>query len=249
MSKLSEIQRGKQNKPPRIVLYGVEGIGKSTFASNAPSPIFIQTEDGLSEIDCAKFPLSKSYKDVLDCITQLGTEEHDFRTVVLDSADWLEPLVIQSVCADYGVKSIHQAAGGYNRGYDKMVEKWQEITDALNWLRETKGMMVIIIAHSKIKTFNDPENPAYDRYQLRLHDKSCDHLMEWADAVLFATRKMMVSKDEDGKNKAQAIGKSGGERVVRCTAGPACAAKNRYNLPDELPLDWTEFEKAINNNK
>ena len=249
MSKLSDIQRGKQNKPPRIVLYGIEGIGKSTFAAHAPSPVFIQTEDGLSEIDCASFPMSKSYKDILECITQLGTEEHDFRTVVLDSADWTEPLIIKAVCDDYGVKSIHQAAGGFNRGYDKMADKWKDLLDALNWLRETKGMNIIVIAHDKVKTFNDPENPAYDKYQLRLHDKSNDLLMQWADAVLFAERKMIVSTDENGKSKAHAVGKSGGDRIIRCTASPTCAAKNRYNLPDELPLDWEAFEQAINQSK
>jgi hypothetical protein len=146
------------------------------------------------------------------------------------------------------VDSIHKAAGGFNRGWEKVVDKWYEIAGALDWLRKTKNMTVIIIAHSKIKTFNDPENPAYDKYMLRLNDKSCDFLMEWSDAVLFASRKMIVNKSEDGKNKAQAVGKNGGDRIIRTTAGPACSAKNRFNLPEELPLDWAAFEQAINNN-
>lgn len=245
MGKLSDIQTGRQNKPPRVVLYGVEGIGKSTWAANAPNPIFIQTEDGLSEIECAKFPLSQSLDDVLDNIKVLGTEEHDYKTVVIDSADWLEPLIIQQVCKEYGVDTLQRAAGGYGNGTVKLVDKWGTVLDALNWLRLTKGMGVIIIAHSSVKTFNDPENPPYDRYQLRLAAKSNDLLMEWADAVLFATRKMAITRDDSGKAKAQAIGKSGGERIVRTNASPACAAKNRYNLPDELPLDYAAFAQAI----
>lgn len=246
MGKLSDIQIGRQNKPPRIILYGVEGIGKSTFASKAPRPIFIQTEDGLSEIDCAKFPVSQTLADVLEDIKTLGMEEHDYKTVVIDSADWLEPLIAQAVCDDYGVDSLHKAAGGFNRGYEKLADKWGTVLDALNWLRLTKGMGVIIIAHSAVKTFNDPENPPYDRYQLRLHQKSNDLLMEWADAVLFAARKMLVTRVDSGKAKAQAIGKGGGERIIRTTAGPACAAKNRYNLPEELPLDYAAFAQALN---
>ena len=248
MAKLSEIRKGKAVKPPRIVIYGVEGIGKTSWSANAPNPIFIPTEDGLGNIDCASFPMATSYNDVIDSLTSLGQEEHDYKTVVIDSADWLEPMIFKAVCDDYGVKSIYQAAGGYNRGFDKAVEKWAYMCDALNWLRDTKGMTAIIIAHSKIKAFNDPENPAFDRYMLRLDAKGCDYLMEWADAVLFATRKMIVSKDDSGRAKAQAVGPSGGERIIRTTASPACAAKNRYNLPDELPLDWKAFSDAINNN-
>lgn len=220
----------------------------TTFAANANNPIFIPTEDGLGQIDCASFPIATSYADVIESLTELGQNEHDYKTVVIDSADWLEPMIFKAVCDEYGVKSIHQAAGGYNRGYDKAVDKWADICDALNWLRDTKNMTAIIIAHSKIKAFNDPENPAFDRYMLRLDAKGCDYLMEWADAVLFATRKMIVAKDESGRAKAQAVGANGGERIVRTTASPACAAKNRYNLPDELPLDWNALQEAINNN-
>lgn len=245
MGKLNAITTGKQSKPARIIIYGQEGVGKSTFAANAPNPIFIQTEDGLGEIECASFPIAKNLDDVMESIAELGSNDHDFKTVVIDSADWLEPLIHRAVCEEYGVDSLHKAAGGFNRGFEKAVDKWADLCAALNWLRDTKGMTVVLIAHSKIKAFNDPENPAYDKYMLRLHDKACDYLMEWADAVLFATRKMIVAKNGDGKNQAQAIGKSGGERILRTTASPACSAKNRYNLPDELPLDWEAFETAV----
>lgn len=245
MASLSEIKKGRQNKPPRIIIYGLEGLGKSTWASQAPNPIFIPTEDGLGQIDTSAFPLAKSYAEVIDDLRSLGTEEHDYRTVVIDSADWLEPLIWRKLCDEYKVVSIEKVDGGYGKGYIRALDHWAEITSALDWLRETRGMQSIIIAHSKIKSFNDPENPMYDKYMLRLNDRANDHLMEWADAVLFATKKMTVSKDGD-KAIPRPIGAAGGDRIIRTVAGPACSAKNRYNLPEELPLDYAEFAKAIN---
>lgn len=248
MAKLSAVTKGKNAKPPRLIIYGQEGVGKTTCAAGAPNPVFIPTEDGQGQIDCAYFPIAHTLADVMESIAELGTTDHNFQTVVIDSADWLEPLIHQAVCEEYGVDSLHKAAGGFNRGFEKAVDKWAELCNALNWLRDTRNMTVIILAHSKIKAFNDPENPSYDKYMLRLHDKTCDYLVEWADAVLFATRKMLVSKNADGKNQAQAVGKNGGDRILRTNASPACSAKNRYNLPEELPLTWQALSDAINNN-
>ena len=112
MSWMSKVHRGKAAKPPRILLYGVEGIGKSTFGSLAPKPIYIQTEDGLDEIDCDKFPLATTYNDVVGALTELRAEQHDYETVVIDSLDWLERLVWDKLCAANGVNSIEKVDGG-----------------------------------------------------------------------------------------------------------------------------------------
>ena len=117
MGLLHSVQSGRAAAPPRLMIYGTEGIGKSTLAARTPKPIFIQTEDGLGEIDCHKFPLAKSLADVQAALSELQTEEHDYQSVVVDSLDWLERLIWDSICQDYGAKSIEKVDGGYGKGY------------------------------------------------------------------------------------------------------------------------------------
>jgi hypothetical protein len=248
---LAKVERGRTSKPPRILLYGVEGIGKSTFGSQAPKPIFIQTEDGLDEIDCARFPLARCYDDVVTALAELRTEAHDHESVVIDSLDWLERLVWDKLCAQHNVTSIEKVDGGYSKGYTHALSFWREVIDHLNALRNQRGMVVLLIAHSKVERFEDPESSPYDRYSPRLHKHAAALVSEWSDAVLFATRKMRTQSEDAGFNRkrtiAHAIGKDGGERVLRCVGGPSCVAKNRYGITDELPLSWAAFINALTN--
>lgn len=253
MSGLSRVQRGRVSKPPRVLLYGVEGIGKSTFGAQAPKPIFIQTEDGLDEIDCDKFPLAATYDDVLTALGELRSQQHDYESVVIDSLDWLERLVWDKLCAANGVNSIEKVDGGYSKGYTHALTYWREIIDQLNVLRNVRGMVVLLIAHSKVERFEDPESSPYDRYSPRLHKHAAALVSEWCDAVLFATRKMRTQSEDAGFNRkrtiAHAIGKDGGERILRCVGGPSCVAKNRYSITEELPLSWAAFMQALSNHQ
>ena len=249
MSLLESITRGKENKPPPLFVYGQEGVGKTSLAASAPNPVFVQTEDGLGEIDTAKFPLAKSLNDVLNALAALRDEPHDFQTAVLDSADWLERLIWDRVCQDFGVRSIEKADGGYGKGYVHALTYWRQIVGLLDDLRSRRGMIVIVIAHSKVERFEDPENAAYDRYTPRLHKSATSLLYEWVDAVLFATKRFRVSKEEGSgfqgdRAIATAIGANGGERILRTVGSPACIAKNRFNLPSEIPLSWSAFMDA-----
>ena len=144
MSLLESITRGKENKPPRLFVYGQEGVGKTSLAASAPNPVFVQTEDGLGEIDTAKFPLAKSLNDVLNALAALRDEPHDFQTAVLDSADWLERLIWDKVCQDFGVRSIEKADGGYGKGYVHALTYWRQIVGLLDDLRSRRGMIVIV---------------------------------------------------------------------------------------------------------
>lgn len=242
MSLISSITKGREAQPPRIMIYGSEGVGKSTFAALAPNPVFVQTEDGLSEIDCSKFPLAKSFDDVVLQLQAVRDEQHDYGTVVIDSLDWLERLVWDRVCADYGVKSIEKADGGYGKGYVHALTYWRQIVSLLNEIRARKGMAVILIAHAAVERFEDPEHAAYDRYTPRLHKKACSLVCEWVDAVLFASRRMRV---DSTTGKAAPVGADGGERILRTNGSPACIAKNRFGLPTELPLSWSAFVEAL----
>ena len=179
---LETIQSGRQSKPPRVLLYGVEGIGKSTFGSEAPKPIFIQTEDGLDEIDCDRFPLATTFDDVVAALKTLANEKHDYESVVIDSLDWLERLVWDKLCQQYAVESIEKVDGGYARGYMHALSLWREVLDLLGTLR-SRGMVIVLIAHSKVERFEDPESSPYDRYSPRLHKHAAALIKEWCDAV------------------------------------------------------------------
>jgi hypothetical protein len=252
MTLMSQVQRGRTPKPPRMVVYGTEGIGKSTFAANAPKPVFVQTEDGLDEIACDKFPLATTFDEVISALGELRTEKHDYETVVIDSLDWLERMIWDRVCHESGVKSIEKADGGFAKGYTHALAFWREVIDQLNLLRAGRGMVVLLIAHAKVEKFEDPEFAPYDRYSPRLHKHAAALVSEWCDAVLFATRKIRTQTDDAGFNRkrtiAQPIGKDGGERILRCVGGPSCIAKNRYGIADDLPLSWAAFIAALSTN-
>ena len=253
MSTLASVQRGRTPKPPRILVYGTEGIGKSTFGAQAPRPIFIETEGGLDEIDCHKFPLAKLYDEVVSSLSELAGQPHDYESVVIDSLDWLERLVWDKLCAESNVNSIEKVDGGYSKGYTHALTYWREIIDHLNVLRNARGMVVLLIAHSKVERFEDPESSPYDRYSPRLNKHAAALVSEWCDAVLFATTKIRTQSEDAGFNRkrtiAHAIGKDGGERILRCVGGPSCVAKNRYGITSELPLSWAAFIQALSNNQ
>jgi len=253
MSLLARVQTGRTPKPPRLLIYGTPGIGKSTLGSQTPKPIFIPTEDGLDGIDCSKFPLAASVEEVIAAIQELRTQPHDYETVVLDSLDWLERLIWDRVCTEFSVKNIEKADGGYARGYTHALTFWREVIDHLNLLRSQRGMVVLLIAHAKVEKFEDPESSPYDRYSPRLHKHAAALLSEWCDAVLFATRRFRTQSEDTGFNRkrtiARAIGKDGGERILRCVGGPSCVAKNRYGLTEELPLSWAAFVAALSNHQ
>lgn len=249
MSLLNKIQRGVANKPPRILVYGTEGIGKTTCASQAPSPIFIQTEDGMDQIASDRFDLARSYDDVYANLRDIHQEPHDYETLVIDSLDWLERLIFDRLCEQFGVTSIEKVDGGYGKGYTHATSVWREFISLLDAIRADRQMAIILLAHSKIERFEDPESSPYDRYSPRLHRNASALVCEWCDAVLFATRKIRTQSEDTGFNRkrtiAQPIGRGGGDRILRCVGGPSCVAKNRYGITDDLPLSWPAFMAAI----
>ena len=237
---LKSIQKNTAMAAPRIMLYGVEGIGKTTFAAQAPNPIFICTEDGLGSLQVDHFPLATKASQVLDAIGSLVSEKHEFGTVVLDSVDWLDNLIWSDVEATHDAKDL-----AYGKGAMIVAERWREVLAGLNALRNDKSMVVILIAHCQIKRFDSPEVEPYDRYQPKLQERSNAILREWVDAVLFANYKTIVKKDDVGFNKTSNRGISTGERLLYTSERPAYMAKNRYGLPESLPMSWEAFSKAV----
>lgn len=243
---LESIQVNASPAPPRIVVYGGEGVGKTTWASQAPAPIYIRTEDGLGKIKAATFPLANTFMDVIEAIGTLYSQEHTFRTAIVDSLDWLESLIwahVAVVPKDGGPKSVE--GHGYGKGYIYAADKMREVLDGLNALRDRKGMTIILLAHAKVKRFDDPTCEPYDRYTLKLHEKAGALVSEWADVIGFASQEMIVKKDDVGFNKKHARGMAIGGHVLNLNRCPAFDAKCRYGLPSPLPLDFAAFATAM----
>lgn len=240
---MASIHLGRRKEPRRVMVYGQHGVGKSSFAACAEKPIFIPTEDGLADLDVASFPLATKYSDVIDAIGALYESEHDFKTVVVDSVDWLERLIWAKVCGDRKVDNIEDIA--YAKGYAFAMTHWRQVLEGLSALRNDRGMTVILLAHAAIERFNDPAHDPYDRYAPKVHKHASAIVQEWCDEVLFATWKVFTKSKEEGFGKTLTKGIGTGERVMRTTERPSHVAKNRLSLPDEMPLDWAAYRAAV----
>jgi hypothetical protein len=230
-------------KPPRIALYGPPGIGKTTFAASAPSPIFILTEDGLGDLEVPHFPVCTTFDEVLECLATLGKEEHGYRTVVIDSLDALELMVWSATCKRLGVSSIE--VPGYGKGYIEAQTEWRLLFSYITALRDDKNLVAIMIAHSAFIRVEDPEHPAYDTNALKLNKRAAAMATEYCDIVAFASQKMFTKIDEVSSKEKRARAIATQERVLRLTGSPAYTAKNRYHMPDVIPLSWEEFAKHL----
>lgn len=230
-------------KAPRIIIHGDPGVGKTTFAACAPAPVIIQTEDGLGNLDATAFPLATSFQDVLDALGSLYTEEHQFKTLVVDSLDWLEPLIWQQVCKTHGKKSIEEF--GYGKGYVEALSFWRMFFDGITALRDNKGMLIVMTAHSEQKKVEDPMLPAYDTHDLKLHKRAAALAEEFADVILFAAVQTNTVTEESGFNNKRTRAVTTGNRIMHTVGQPAFLAKNRYSLPSPLPLAWDAFSEAM----
>ena len=243
MSLKSVERTGTRPIPPRIMIYGPQKIGKSTFAANAPGAIFVPIEDGLNAIQVDAFPQATSFQDVLDAMEQLATQPHDYRTVVVDSLDWLEALIWKQTCADGQKKSIEDF--GYGKGYVEALKYWRTFLDCITGLRDLRGMASILIAHAQIRKFEAPDKAgSWDRYEPKLHTKAGALVQEAVDVIGLAMIDANVIKVDAGFNKetSKAVG---GRRVLHLAERPAYMAGSRYRLPETIDLSWETFSDAF----
>jgi hypothetical protein len=240
---LASLKQTTSLTPPRMLIHGVAGVGKTTYAASSDRPVIIATEEGLGTLDVPHFPLARSFAEVMEPLYALYNEPHDFGTVVIDSVDWLEPLIWRRVCDDNKWGSIEEP--GYGKGYVAALDLWREYLEGLNALRNERGMTVIQIAHTDIKRFDSPMCEPYDRYVIKLHARAAALLQEHSDIVLFANYRISTVKSDVGFNKKVNRALGSGERVIYTEERPAFLAKNRYGLPDVLPLDWPAFATAM----
>lgn len=226
-----EITKGKIPCAKKTVIYGPEGIGKSTFASKFPDPVFIDTEGSTKDMDVARLPAPSSWSMVLEEVRYVIQNPSICKTLVIDTADWAEQLCIAAVCDKHQKSGIEDF--GYGKGYVFLQEEFGKLLNLLTELVEKKKVHVVLTAHAKMRKFEQPdEMGAYDRWEMKLSKNVSPMIKEWADMVLFANYKTHVVK-VDGKNKAQ-----GGQRVMYTTHHSCWDAKNRYSLPDEVPFEY-----------
>lgn len=234
------ISSGRIQKPQKVVIYGPEGIGKTTFAARFPDPVFIDTEGSTYHMDVKRTSKPQSWQELMDQVQQIARSPGVCKTLVLDTADWAEMICAASVVSKYQKKSIEDF--GYGKGYTYLQEEFGKLLNALTEVINA-GMNVVLTAHAKMRKFEQPdEMGAYDRWEMKLSKQVAPMVKEWADMVLFANYKTyVVAADDKGKkHKAQ-----GGKRVMYTAHHPCWDAKNRHNLPEELPLDYAAIAQCI----
>lgn len=217
--------------PPRVLLYGVQGIGKSTLASFCPKPVFIPVEDGIAGVDA--FPQPTTYAEVLAAVEELIAGEHDYETLVLDGLDTMEPLLHKAVCEPKEKASIEDF--GYGKGYEYACEEFRNLLAGFDALRARRGMSVVLIAHSTVVRVDPPDLESFDRYQTRLHKKADAVVRDWCDAVLFLNYEVSSVKFSKDDERRKGVGQ--GKRHLFCTERPSLSAKNRFGLPDKIEVD------------
>lgn len=256
-SRLGAVPRGRVIRPPRCLFYGPEGIGKSSLAADAGA-IFLNVEDGLGELDVARYPfrpdddngdVARTLAEVYDAIDDLAESDHNYPAVAIDTLDALEQrLLWPHVCKAAEMSSIEEF--GYGKGYTAALGEWSILLSRLDRLR-TRGMCVILLGHSVVKTFKNPEGEDYDRYQLKLHDKAAGLIKEWCEVVGFCRFEEGAQKLKGDKSVAKrARGWDSGRRLMHLARTAAWDAKSRLNLPTEIILDrehpWAPFREASN---
>lgn len=231
------ITTGKVPRPQKVVLYGVEGIGKSTFASQFPDPLFSDTEDSTMDLDVKRFDKPTSWTMLLQQADYVK-QNKPCKTYVIDTMDWAENL-----CKRHLMAQNKWADSGNDYG-NKYIALEKEMGNLLNALSEViyAGINVVVTAHAKLNKKEEPdEMGAYDRYELKLEKKPAALVKEWADMVLFANYKTTVITDSKTNSKKA----TGGQRMMFTTHRPAWDAKNRIGLSDELPFDYSQIASTF----
>ena len=225
-----KIERGVRRTPVRCVVYGTEGIGKSTLAAAFPSPVVLDTEEGTHHLDVARVAIG-SWDELRAAVAEIGTSRGEFRTVVIDSADWAERLAIDGICKTERKKSIEDF--GFGKGYVHVAEWYGKLLASCDGL-VGMGFNVVFVAHSTVKRTSPPDlTDGYDRWELKLSKQVSPLLKEWCDALLFVNYETRTVEGTDGRTKAL----GGRKRVIHTERSAAFDAKNRYGLDPVLPMD------------
>jgi hypothetical protein len=232
-----KIIKEKIQKPPRIILYGPEGVGKTTFGVGCPNPLFICAESGADQFDVHRVNC-KTYEEAKEVFRFLAKEEHEYKTLVIDTIDWLENQIVESICKKGNKQGL--ADFGFGSGYELAEAETRQLTKSLDYLRDG-GLNIVLLAHSKIERFNDPElNEPIDRWQLKTLKRTAPIYKEWCDDMLFCNHDRDVI---DGKAKG------GYKRLIWGTHTAARDAKSRHGIGEKIELSYEAIMPYIKGEK
>lgn len=238
------IVKGKRMTPIKGIIYGHNGVGKSTFASHSKNPIFLDLEGNIDHLSVDKQPL-RSFEEVEEFLKGLIAETHDYATVVIDSIDKVEALA--RIYIEQMYKSAPQKLE-YGRLYVYTADLFTSILNKLDILRDQKKMNVILISHAAIKRCENPLYKSYDKFELRVHERVASVVCDWAHFILFAVNDLSFEQGEDlGFNKTRERVRTNDRRLLYTTGNTAYVAKNVYDLPRTMPIDWNTFITAVKN--
>lgn len=225
------ITKGKINRAQKVVIYGSEGIGKSSLAACFPDPLFIDTEGGTAQMDVRRIDKPQSWEELLAIVQEVAATPDVCKSLILDTADWAEQLIVSFLCTKYKQNSIESF--GYGKGYTYLAEEFTKLLYAFDRVIAA-NIHVVITAHAKMRKFEQPdEMGAYDRWEMKLSKQVAPLLKEWCDLLLFCNYQTFIVTSENNTQKAQ-----GGKRVMYTSHHPAWDAKNRVHLPEVLELDY-----------
>ena len=236
---LANVRKGRVSVPLRVLLYGVEGVGKSTFAAHAPKPIFIGADSGTENLDIARLPEPRTWEEVFESVRLLQNEKHEYETVVFDPLSFIEALCWDMLCAKNKWASMEDL--DYGKCYAPAADEWRRLLGEIERLWMSKHMNVVLLDHARVKLYKNPVADDFDRFIMAMHEKSAAPLKRWCAFVLFATHEVAIHKDKQKRVR----GLSDGSRVIKTEWSAAYDAKNRADLPAELPLSWDRFVDAV----
>lgn len=245
MFSLQSVVQNSLNKPPIIVLHGDAGVGKTTFAAGAPNAIFIPVEDGLGALNVATFPEPANATEVEQMMKVLLTEQHSYQWLVIDSLTAMEKKLWSELCKQGNVESIEDVGGGYGKGYTKSVERISKFITDLRNLRDQRGMGIILIAHSKVNTFNPPDKASFDQYTLNVNAKLADFIHTQADIVAYCELEQLIREVDQGFGRTQGKVNETGRRILHCYSSKKYTSKNRYGIQQPINMDFNELMTHI----